>query len=151
MYKNFIIIIFTVFFLNGCGYNTIYPNSKSNKLNIELLSLDGDRDINNAIKYYFKRYNNKEGNKVSIVIKSESSKSPETKNLAGDTISYNVSSSVEFLIYYNEIEKTYKYSESIAVNELENKLDQTTLEKDIKRNFGIVFSDRLVLELTKMK
>tara|TARA_B100001175_G_scaffold11797_1_gene9204 strand:+ start:3626 stop:4081 length:456 start_codon:yes stop_codon:yes gene_type:complete len=151
MYKNFIIIIFTVFFLNGCGYNTIYPNSKSNKLNIELLSLDGDRDINNAIKYYFKRYNNKEGNKVSIVIKSESSKSPETKNLAGDTISYNVSSNVEFLIYYNEIEKTYKYSESITVNELENKLDQTTLEKDIKRNFGIVFSDRLVLELTKMK
>lgn len=151
MYKNFIIIIFTVFFLNGCGYNTIYPNNKSNKLNIELLSLDGDRDINNAIKYYFKRYNNKEGNKVSIVIKSESSKSPETKNLAGDAISYNVSSSVEFLIYYNEIEKTYKYSESITVNELENKLDQTTLEKDIKRNFGIVFSDRLVLELTKMK
>ena len=151
MYKNFIIIIFTVFFLNGCGYNTIYPNNKNNKLNIELLSLDGDRDINNAIKYYFKRYNNKEGNKVSIVIKSESSKSPETKNLAGDTISYNVSSSVEFLIYYNEIKKSFKYSESITVNDLENKLDQTTLEKDIKRNFGIIFSDRLVLELIKMK
>ncbi len=151
MIKNFFIIIVTTFFLNNCGYSPMYSKNFDKKFNIELVSFDGDREINNAIKYNFKRYNNNEsGLKILIITSSSYTKSSGTKDLAGDTQSYNISATVNFKVSIGEIEKVYNFNEDSIINNLDSQLDEATNEKNIKKNFGILFSDRLIFELSKI-
>lgn len=152
MSNNFLIIIFITLFLNSCGYTPMYSKKLDKNLNIELLSFEGDREINNAIKYNFKRYSNrKDGLKVLVKTNSNYTKNTGTKNLAGDTQSYNISASVTFTISYDEDEKIFTFTENSKINNLDSQLDETTYEKNIKKNFGILFSDKLILQLTKLK
>ncbi len=151
MLKNLLIIIITTFFLNNCGYSPMYSKNFDKKFNIELVSLDGDREINNAIKYNFKRYDsNENGLKVLIVTSSSYTKSSGTKNLAGNTESYNISATVNFKVSFGEIEKVYNFTENSIINNLDSQLDEATNEKNIKKNFGILFSDKLIFELSKI-
>ena len=56
MYKKIFVLLFGLFFLNGCGYSPIYSKITNKELNIELTSFDGDREINKAIRYNLERY-----------------------------------------------------------------------------------------------
>ena len=151
MLKNLLIIIITTFFLSNCGYSPMYSKNFNKKFNIELVSFDGDREINNAMKYNFKRYNSNENAlKILIVTSSSYTKSSGTKDLAGDTESYNISATVNFKVSFGEIEKVYNFNESSIINNLDSQLDEATNEKNIKMNFGILFSDKLIFELSKI-
>tara|TARA_B100000900_G_C20587476_1_gene720198 strand:- start:869 stop:1327 length:459 start_codon:yes stop_codon:yes gene_type:complete len=152
MYKNFSIIILFLFFLNSCGYSPIYTKNSDKKFNLEMESFDGDREINTAIKYNLKRYiNQNEGIRILIKTNSKYTKSAGTKNLAGDAKNYNLSATVIFKILYGDLEKTYKFSESSTINDIENQLDETIYETNIKKNFASLFTERLIFQLTKLK
>tara|TARA_S200000501_G_scaffold196830_1_gene185252 strand:- start:2660 stop:3118 length:459 start_codon:yes stop_codon:yes gene_type:complete len=152
MYKNFLIIILIPFFLYGCGYSPIYSQNIDKKLNLDLVNFKGDREINNAIKNNLQRYIGlSDKSKISIETDTKYTKSAKTKNLAGDTKSYNISSTVIFKVYYEEVEKIFSFTENTTINDLENKLDETTYETNIKRNFAVLFSDNLILQLIKLK
>jgi len=152
MYKNFLVIILIPFFLYNCGYAPIYSKNVDKKLNLELLSFEGDREINNSIKNNLQRYMKKnDTSKILITTNSNYTKSTKTKNLAGDTISYNITATAFFKVSYDEVEKTFSFTEKTTINDLENKLDEATYELNIKRNFAILFSDKLIFQLIKLK
>ena len=152
MNKNFSIIIIILLFLNCCGYSPIYTNNSDKKFNIELISFEGDRDINTAIKYNLKRYsNNSNGVKIFIKTSSSYTKSAGTKNLAGDANNYNLSATATFEISFGEIKKTYKFSENSTINDITNQFDENIYETNIKKNFALLFSDRLIFQLTRIK
>ena len=152
MCKNILIILLATLLLNNCGYNPMYSKNVGKKYNIEFVSFDGDREINNSIKYNLKRYID-QNNELKFLIKTDSkyTKSSETKNLAGDAISYNLIAAVTFTVSYGENEKLFNFQESATINNLENQLDETTYETNIKRNFALLFTDRLILQLIKIK
>tara|TARA_S200000501_G_C20682356_1_gene681356 strand:- start:326 stop:784 length:459 start_codon:yes stop_codon:yes gene_type:complete len=152
MYKNFLVIILIPFFLYSCGYAPIYSKSVDKKLNLELLSFKGDREINNTIKNNLQRYMEKnDKTKILITTSSSYTKSAKTKNLAGDTKSYNIISTAVFKISYGEVEKTFSFTEKTTINDLDNKLDEATYELNIKRNFAILFADKLIFQLIRLK
>ena len=152
MYKNFIAIVLIPFFLYGCGYSPIYSKNIDKKLNLELINFEGDREINNALKNNLQRYmGHNDKSKIFIKTNTRYTKSAKTKNLAGDTKSYKISSTVVFEVSYGEEEIIFSFTENTTINDIENKLDETNYETNIKRNFAALFSDNLILELIKLK
>ena len=152
MFKNLLIVFFGMLLLNNCGYSPIYSKNIDHKLNIELINFEGDREINNSIKYTLKRYGNQINEpKFLIITNSQYNKISETKNLAGNTISYNLSASVNFNVTYDNKEKIFNFTETSTLNNIASQIDEDIYEKNIKKNFGELFSDRLIMQLINMK
>ena len=150
MYKKIFVLLFGLFFLNGCGYSPIYSKITNKELNIELTSYDGDREINKAIRYNLERYTNKnDENKILIQTSSGYVKSVGTKNLAGNVTSYNISASVNFKVTSKKINKTFQFAETSVINNQNNQLDETIYEENIKQNLAELFSNKLILQLLK--
>ena len=138
--------------LNNCGYSPIYSKNIDHKLNIELINFEGDREINNSIKYTLKRYGNQINEpKFIIITNSQYNKVSETKNLAGNTIRYNLSASVNFKVTYENKEKIFNFTETSTLNNIASQIDENIYEKNIKKNFGELFSDKLIMQLVNMK
>ena len=152
MYKNLLLLLISFFLLNNCGYSPIYSKNIDQKLNIELVDFSGDREINNSIKFNLKRYNY-QGNESKFFIEtnSEYTKSTETKNLAGDTIAYNLSSSVTFTVLYGKDKKIFKFNEKSTLKNIASQIDEDIYETNIKKNFGELFSNRLIMQLIRLK
>ncbi len=152
MFKNLLIVFFGMLLLNNCGYSPIYSKNIDHKLNIELINFEGDREINNSIKYTLKRYGNQINEpKFLIITNSQYNKISETKNLAGNTISYSLSASVNFNVTYENKEKIFNFTETSTLNNIASQIDEDIYEKNIKKNFGELFSDRLIMQLINMK
>ena len=152
MYKNFLIIFFIMLLLNNCGYSPIYSKNIDQKLNIELVDFNGDREINNSIKYNLKRYDNST-NELKFIIEtnSEYTKNSETKNLAGNTISYNLTATVTFNVIHGEEQKVFKFTETSTLRNIASQIDEDTYETNIKKDMGELFSNRLIMQLANMK
>ena len=152
MYKNLLLLLISFFLLNNCGYSPIYSKNIDQKLNIELVDFSGDREINNSIKFNLKRYNY-QGDELKFFIEtnSEYTKSTETKNLAGDTIAYNLSSSVTFTVLYGKDKKIFKFNEKSTLKNIASQIDEDIYETNIKKNFGELFSNRLIMQLIRLK
>tara|TARA_B100001093_G_C26844619_1_gene1022163 strand:- start:1472 stop:1930 length:459 start_codon:yes stop_codon:yes gene_type:complete len=152
MYKNILIIIFSTILLNNCGYSPIYSKNTDKRVNIKLVNFNGDREINNSIRYNLKRYST-QNDELNFFIEtnSEYTKNSETKNLAGNTISYNLSASVEFIVLYGDNRKIFKFAEKTTLQNIESQMDENVYETNIKKNFGEQFSNRLITQLVKMK
>tara|TARA_B100001057_G_scaffold382910_1_gene389034 strand:- start:398 stop:853 length:456 start_codon:yes stop_codon:yes gene_type:complete len=151
MHRKIIILVITILFIHSCGYSPMFSQNKNSKYNFELSSFEGDRDINNSIKYFFKRYNDDDGLKIFVKTNTEYSKGTKTKDLAGNIVSFSLSASVTFTVNYGDNTKTFKFGESSTINNMQNSLDETIVEKDIKRNFGVLFSERLILKFATIK
>ena len=152
MYKKIFVLLLGLFFLNGCGFSPIYSKVTNKELNIELISFDGDREINKAIRYNLERYSNKNNeNKILIITSSDYIKNDGTKNLAGNVTSYNISASVNFKVTSEKITKTFQFAETSVINNQNNQLDENIYEENIKQNLAELFSNKLVLELLKIK
>jgi len=152
MYKNLLLILISFLFLNNCGYSPIYSKNIDHKLNIELVNFEGDREINNSIKYNLKRYNIQTNEpKFFVETNSVYTKNSETKNLAGDTISYNLSASVIFNVTYGDNKKVFKFNEKSTLKNIASQIDENTYETNIKKNIGELFSNKLIMQLINMK
>ena len=69
--KKFLKLSLIIFLLNGCGYTSVFKSSDKNvlKINYEIISLEGDDDINNYISNnlgQFLNRNIKEITEISI-------------------------------------------------------------------------------------
>ena len=152
MYKNLLLIFISFLLLNNCGYSPIYSKNINHNLSIELVNLSGDRDINNSIKYNLKRYDNQISDlKFLVEINSEYAKKSETKDLAGDTISYNLSATVTFNVIYGDNKKIFKFNEKSTLKNIASQIDEDTYETNIKKNIGELIANRLILQLNNMK
>lgn len=152
MYKNLLLIFISFLLLNNCGYSPIYSKNINHNLSIELVNLSGDRDINNSIKYNLKRYDNQISDlKFLVEINSEYAKKSETKDLAGDTISYNLSATVTFDVIYGDNKKIFKFNEKSTLKNIASQIDEDTYETNIKKNIGELIANRLILQLINMK
>ena len=65
------LLIFLLIFLTNCGYTPIYQNIKSSDLSINIVSTNGNEEMNSLIKNELELYFNKESkNKYDVSINS---------------------------------------------------------------------------------
>ena len=149
--KNIILILF-LFFLNSCGYTSIYKNLGNQDFQIIITEIEGDRDMNNYIKNQIDLYSNKNSiNKFNVTIITEYNKEELAKNTSGSVTDYKLSAKSIFTIYFNEKSKKVIFNESINIKNQTNNFEQDSYEKNIKINFASSLREKMISEILSLK
>ena len=149
--KNIILILF-LFFLNSCGYTSIYKNQKSQDFQINIFEMTGDNEINNLIKNDLKFYSNRNSNiKYNISINSNYQKVIVSKNSAGVATDYKLIA--ETVISFDKEGKNniLNFNENINIKSNSNSYEQNNYEKSIKKNFASSISNKFIIKILNKK
>ena len=144
-----ILILLLFSFVYSCGYTSFYGEIKSD-LNINVLSMEGDFEINNFIKNNLKISSKKDSsNTHDVILKSNYKKIVLAKNAKGEATDYNLEMSVKFIIISSN-NKNLEFKENFKIKKNEDNFEQSNYEKDIKRNFSEIVQEKLILDLIKI-
>ena len=149
--KNIILILF-LFFLNNCGYTSVYKNQKSQDFQISIIEMTGDDEINNLIKNELKFYSNRNSNiKYNISINSNYQKIIVSKNSAGVATDYKLIA--ETIISFDQEGKNniLNFNENINIKSNSNSYEQNNYEKSIKKNFASSISNKFIIKILNKK
>ena len=149
--KNIILILF-LFFLNCCGYTSVYKNQKSQDFQISIIEMTGDNEINNLIKNELKFYSNRNSNiKYNISINSNYQKIIVSKNSAGVATDYKLIA--ETVISFDKEGKNniLNFNENINIKSNSNSYEQNNYEKNIKKNFASSISNKFIIKILNKK
>ena len=149
--KNIILILF-LFFLNNCGYTSVYKNQKSQDFQISIIEMTGNNEINNLIKNDLKFYSNKNSNiKYNISINSNYQKIVVSKNSAGVATDYKLIA--ETVISFDKEGKNniLNFNENINIKSNSNSYEQNNYEKSIKKNFASSISNKFIIKILNKK
>ena len=149
--KNIIFILF-LFFLNNCGYTSVYKNQKSQDFQISIIEMTGDNEINNLIKNELKFYSNRNSNiKYDISINSNYQKVIVSKNSAGVATDYKLIA--ETVISFDKEGKNniLNFNENINIKSNSNSYQQNNYEKNIKKNFASSISNKFIIKILNKK
>ena len=149
--KNIILILF-LFFLNNCGYTSVYKNQKSQDFQISIIEMTGDNEINNLIKNELKFYSNRNSNiKYNISINSNYQKIIVSKNSAGVATDYKLIA--ETVISFDKEGKNniLNFNENINIKSNSNSYEQNNYEKNIKKSFASSISNKFIIKILNKK
>ena len=149
--KNVILILF-LFFLNNCGYTSVYKNQKSQDFQISIIEMTGDNEINNLIKNELKFYSNRNSNiKYNISINSNYQKIIVSKNSAGVATDYKLIVDTEISFDKEDKNNILNFNENINIKSNSNSFEQNNYEKNIKKNFASSISNKLIINILSNK
>jgi hypothetical protein len=149
--KNIILFLF-LFFLNSCGYTSIYKNQKSQDFQINIIEMTGDNVINNLIKNELKFYSNRNSNiKYDISINSNYQKVIVSKNSAGVATDYKLIAETVISFDKDDKDNILNFNESINIKNNSNFNEQNNYEKNIKKNFASTISNKFIIKILNKK
>ena len=147
--KNFIKIIF-IFLLASCGYSPMLSTMDNKILNIEVVSHEGDKEINQVLRSKFKIHRNENEELIKISINSSYKKKDLSKNLAGKVEDYKIKATTSFKVSRNKDEKNFSFSEEYTIKNFDDDFEERNYEKKIRRNVANINYQKLMLQLYKL-
>ena len=146
-----IIIILSLIFLYNCGYSSFYKNTKTNDLELSIISMIGDDGLNNQIKNYAKLYSNiNSENKYEINISSSYEKIILAKNSSGVATDYKIVATVNFTVNLNGKIENISYKEELKIEKNFDTFQQKEYENSLKRNFANSISKKLITRILRI-
>ena len=147
--KNFIKIIF-IFLLASCGYSPMLSTMDNKILNIEVVSHEGDKEINQVLRSKFKIHRNENEELIKISINSSYIKKDLSKNLTGKVEDYKIKTTTSFIVSRNKNEKNFSFSEEYTIKNFDDDFEERNYEKKIRRNVANINYQKLMLQLYKL-
>ncbi len=138
-------------FLANCGYTPLYSNKEMNSINIEVLSYEGDREINTNLISKLKNITSPEGELYKIIIFTKYEKTTLSNNLAGEPEEYQLKSTINFTIIKNNSEKKFSITENFVMNNFSDDFEERNYEKNIKNSMTNLIYNKLLLQIKKLK
>jgi len=129
--KKFLIIFFLI---SACGYQPLY-NTDPFKVEFNKINLSGNIKINRKVTSLLgiKETNNAIGNQISIY--SSKSINETSKDAKGQPLTYRTNINITIEIKeQNKETKTKSFNESFSYNNIENKYDLSSYQKDVEDN-----------------
>ena len=146
------LLIFLLIFLTNCGYTPIYQNIKSSDLSINIVSSNGNEEMNNLIKNELELYFNKESkNKYDVSINTNYEKKIISKNTSGAISSYQLLVETTFTIIAKNKKNNFLFTEKINIENNPDSFAQNSYEDIIKRNFASSIREKLIMKLSNYK
>ncbi len=137
-----------LFFLYACGYTSVYKNVKTQDLNMNIISLEGNLEMNNLIRNQIELFSNDESKNIfNIDIKTDYERIVIAKNSKGIATNYKLDGMFNFKIYSKDNEYSININESFNIKKNSNSYEQTSYEKIIKENFVKSAVDKLIIKL----
>ena len=153
IWKKFIFIIIFIL-LQSCGFSPMYSKDKLNtNFSIVELKFDGDRLINNYLENSLKRFNKSDSNKkYKIRIVTNYEKNILTKDLTGTATDYelllNTTVSIKQIFLDKEKNYTLKYTDRFNIKKFDDKFEEDSYERTIKKNFSETLITKITLNLS---
>ena len=151
--KTFTLIL--LLFLSSCGYEAIHSKKNSSNYNFSIneLTLVGERDINLKIKDKLNNYTlTKKDKDFMLNISSAADKVILSKNISGDPTSFKstIVINVEVIIK-NNFKNNLQLVESFNYNNISNKFDLKSYEREIRNNLAETAIDKLIFKLSNIQ
>ncbi len=141
-----------ILLISNCGYAPLYTNVDNINFKINILKMNGVREINNIIKNNLESYSLKNSKKVfNISIESKYFKNIVTKDTTGAATEYKIIIETTYNIENENYNDELRYSESINMQAMSNKLDEKKYEETLRENLIKITTQKLVLQLSRIK
>jgi len=151
MIRKILLSIPLFLFLSNCGFTPLYSTNKMNDINVEILTHEGDRDINLKLISKLKTNSSTEGKLYKVKISTNYEKITLTNNLAGEPEEYQLESSVLFTIIENNSEKKISVNEKFVMKNLSDDFEERNYERSIKKNMANLIYNKFLLQIKKFK
>ncbi len=119
-------------------------------LNIEVISHEGDKEINQVIRSKLKIHRNENEELIKISINSSYNKKDLSKNLTGKVEDYKIKATTSFIVSQNKNEKNFSFSEEYTIKNFDDDFEERNYEKKIRRNVANINYQKLILQLYKL-
>ena len=142
MLKKFVLFIILVLFTSGCDYSPIH-SIKTNNTEIKIISMSGDKEINNYLSKELEKKSKASSEKMEIIINTNFSKrvlAKDTKSFATD---YELQVIGNFELKKDDKSKTIKITEKFRYKNLNDNYEQKNYEKMIKLNLSKMIISKL--------
>ena len=150
--KKILINILLFFILTNCGFSPIYSISDSQKIDINIQSIEGDRLINNQIVSELNRIdNNLSEYKFNIKINTLYNKSISSKDTTGATSSYQLDVISEITIGNKDSIEKINITEKFIMDKNVNTIDERNYERTIKKTFASLIVKQVLTKLYSKK
>ena len=135
--------------LASCGYSPMLSTMDNKILNIEVVSHEGDKVINQVLRSKFKIHRNENEELIKISINSSYKKKDLSKNLTGKVEDYKIETTTSFIVIRNKNEKNFSFSEEYTIKNFDDDFEERNYEKKIRRNVANINYQKLMLQLYK--
>ena len=150
--KKILINILLFFILTNCGFSPIYSVSESQKIDINIQSIEGDRLINNQIVSELNRIDdNLSEYKFNIKINTLYNKSISSKDTTGATSSYQLDVISEITIGNKDSIEKINITEKFIMDKNVNTIDERNYERTIKKTFASLIVKQVLAKLYSKK
>ena len=150
MFKKIISILIVFNLVSHCGFTPIHSSKIKSNFSISSLEFEGERVINNYLKQNLNKYKNDKFDKTfKIKIISHYKKVILSKNTAANTVNYELSSEVNFIISSGgKVVKELIAVEKRILDKNDDNFEEQKEERITKQNFASSMSNKLVTELS---
>ena len=146
MLKKFVLFIILVLLSSGCDYSPIH-SIKTNNTEIKIISMSGDKEINNYLSKELEKKSKASSEKIEIIINTNFSKrvlAKDTKSFATD---YELQVIGNFELKKGDKSKSFKITEKFRYKNLNDNYEQKNYEKMIKLNLAQIIISKLNLRI----
>ena len=151
MFKKIITIIFLALFLYSCDYSPLYSNKNLKKINLDVLKIEGDKELNKYIMSDLNKYFNREGKEVKLSVITNYSKNIASRDTKGSISNYKLIANATFNIEVSGNIETVSFDEDFTMKNLEDNFEKNNYEKTIKKNFSNSITDKLILKISSLR
>ena len=150
--KKFLLIYLLALALHACGYTPMYANNQKVDFYIENIEFDnGDKDLANFIKTNLNNYLIvKDSKKFKIKTSIEYVKNSLSKNSAGETEEYELSSYVIFDVESEGKNLEIKIKETFKMNNFSDEFEELEYERVVKQTMSRSIASKLIIRLSRL-
>ena len=151
MVKKIFIILFLFIFLQHCEYKPVYSNIDNLDFNLNIIGIDGDKEMNDLVIANTEKYSNLSSGKIfNIKIKTNYTKEPLVRNKKGEITTFLLNNEIIFEILNDEVNEVYIFTEKLKTKNNNDKFEFKKYEKSIKNNFINSKINELILKLSSL-
>ena len=151
MVKKIFIILFLFIFLQHCEYKPVYSNIDNLDFNLNIIGIDGDKEMNDLVIANTEKYSNLSSGKIfNIKIKTNYTKEPLVRNKKGEITTFLLNNEIIFEILNDEVNEVYMFTEKLKTKNNNDKFEFKKYEKSIKNNFVNSKINELILKLSSL-
>ena len=135
MLKKIVLFIILVLHISGCDYTPLH-SIKTNDVEIKIISMSGDKEINNYLSKELEKKSKASSEKIEVIINTNFSKrvlAKDTKSFATD---YELQVIGNFELKKGDKSKSIKITEKFRYKNLNDNYEQKNYEKMISQNLS---------------
>ena len=149
MFKYFIKLLLILTLISACGFSPMYSSKNSQLYNIKIINLEGDNKINYIIIQILKNHKNINAELHNLSINTIFEKRDLTKNLAGNTVNYQINATSIFNVTKGEFNKIITINRNFSTQIFEDKFEERSYEIRLKEDIAKYMYEKFILEISK--